>query len=160
MVRAVKFYKSALSRQLGEAVRIRRRGGQGSILNSKSEFDLCRIPRLVLKENEEEQVKHEEEEEQRELNNIMEKSQGGGSKREDQKQCRESREQSSWSVQLVRPVGLSSRPIYKLHLTHSILHNAPCTLHLTHCILHIASYTLHLAHCILHITSYTLHLPY
>ena len=47
IVRAVKFYKSALTRQLGEAVRIRRRGGQGSILNSKSEFDRCRIPRLI-----------------------------------------------------------------------------------------------------------------
>ena len=129
MVRAVKFYKSALSRQLGEAVRIRRRGGQGSILNSKSEFDLCRIPRLVLKENEEEQVKHEEEEEQRELNNIMEKSQGG-SKREDQKQLRESREQSSWSVQLVCPAD----PF-------------------TNCILHIPSYTMYLAHCFLHIVS-------
>ena len=34
-MRAVKFHKTALYRQLGEAVRIRRRGGQGSILNSK-----------------------------------------------------------------------------------------------------------------------------
>ena len=147
MVRAVKFYKSALSRQLGEAVRIRRRGGQGSILNSKSEFDLCRIPRLVLKENEEEQVKHEEEEEQRELNNIMEKSQGGAVKERIRNNVERVESSpagpSSWSVQLVRPVGLSSRPIYKLHLTHSILHNAPCTLLLTYCILNIASYTLH-----------------
>ena len=46
MVKAVKFYKSVMSRQLGEAFRIRRRGGQGSILNSKSEYDCCRIPRL------------------------------------------------------------------------------------------------------------------
>ena len=72
MVRAVKFYKSALSRQLGEAVRIRRRGGQGSILNSKSEYDRCRIPRLVLEEKEEEQIKYLEEDEQRELDKIME----------------------------------------------------------------------------------------
>ena len=41
---------------------------------------------------------------------------------------------SSWSVQLVRPAGPISRPIYTLHLTHSILHNAPCTF-----FLHIAS---------------------
>ena len=53
-VRALKVYKSVLSRQLGEAVRIRRRGGQGSILNNKSEYDRCRIPRLVLEEKEEE----------------------------------------------------------------------------------------------------------
>merc|ERR1712121_510240 len=34
---------------------------------------------------------------------------------------------SSWSVQLVHPAGPTSRPIYTLHLTHSTLHNAPCT---------------------------------
>merc|ERR1719317_1521788 len=65
--------------------------------------------------------------------------------------------QSSWSVQLVCPAGPSSRPIYTLHLTHSILHNAPCTLLLTYCILHIECYTLHLTHCTLHGASYILH---
>ena len=44
MARIVQYHKSAPSRQLGEAVRIMRRGGQGSILNSKSEYDRCRIP--------------------------------------------------------------------------------------------------------------------
>ena len=39
---------------------------------------------------------------------------------------------SSWSIQLVRPAGPTCRPIYTLHLTHSILHNA-------HSFLHIAS---------------------
>ena len=39
MARIVQYHKSAPSRQLGEAVRIRRRGGQGSILNRKSEYD-------------------------------------------------------------------------------------------------------------------------
>ena len=34
----------------------RRRGGEGSILNSKSEFNRCRIPRLVLEEIDEEQA--------------------------------------------------------------------------------------------------------
>ena len=79
---------------------------------------------------------------------------------------------SSWFVQLVRPAGPSSRsvqqvcpagpsrPIYTLHLTHSILHNAPCTLLLTYCILNNASYTLHLTHRILHIASYTLYFTY
>ena len=52
-VRAVKYYKTALTRQIGEAVRIRRRGGAGMILNSKSEFDRCKIPRLVIEEQEE-----------------------------------------------------------------------------------------------------------
>ena len=72
MVRAVKFYKSALTRQLGEAVRIRRRGGQGNILNSKSEYDRCKIPRLTIDEKEEELNKMAEKKEQEKLNVILE----------------------------------------------------------------------------------------
>ena len=68
-VRAVQFYKSALTRQLGEAVRIRRRGGAGMILNSKSEYDRCKIPRLVL---EEDTSKEQEEIESRELQSLLE----------------------------------------------------------------------------------------
>ena len=51
------FHKSALERQVGEAVRIRRRGGAGHILSSKSEFNRCHIPRLVLEEEDEEAKK-------------------------------------------------------------------------------------------------------
>ena len=47
-MRIVKFHKSALSRQTGEAVRIRRRGGEGAVLNSKGEFNRSFIPRLQL----------------------------------------------------------------------------------------------------------------
>ena len=50
VLRAVSFFKTALERQVGEAVRIRRRGGEGAVLNSKSEFDRCRIPRLIIEE--------------------------------------------------------------------------------------------------------------
>ena len=50
VMRAVKYHRTALYRQLGEAVRIRRRGGQGSILNSKAEYDRCYIPRLIVEE--------------------------------------------------------------------------------------------------------------
>ena len=64
---------------------------------------------------------------------------------------------SSWSIQLVRPALPTSRPIYTLHLTHSILHNAPCTLPLTHCLLHIASYALNLTQCLLRNMSYIFH---
>ena len=62
-MRTVRFFRSALSRQVGEAVRIMRRGGAGAILNSKSKFDRCRIPRLVLddKEDSEEEVRRKEE---------------------------------------------------------------------------------------------------
>ena len=47
-MRVVQFYSSALRRQVGEAVRIRRRGG--SVLNSRSEFNRCSITRLTLPE--------------------------------------------------------------------------------------------------------------
>ena len=61
IMRTVKYYRTALSRQIGEAVRIARRGGAGAILNSKSEFDRCHIPRLVLEEIDEEESKKQEE---------------------------------------------------------------------------------------------------
>ena len=46
-------HKTPLSRQIREAVRIRRRGGASAILNSRSEFNRCHIPRLVVEEEEE-----------------------------------------------------------------------------------------------------------
>ena len=70
-MRVVKSYKSALSRQIGEAVRIRRRGGAGCILNSKSEFDRCQIPRLTIEEQDEEKLKKRKEEEEQEMEKIL-----------------------------------------------------------------------------------------
>ena len=64
-MRIVRNFKTALSRQIGEAVRIRRRGGAGMILNSKYEYNLCKIPRLVLEELDEDQIRADEEEEMR-----------------------------------------------------------------------------------------------
>ena len=52
LMKVISFHKSALSRQAAEAVRIRRRGGEGSILNSKAEFNRSYIPRLTLVEEE------------------------------------------------------------------------------------------------------------
>ena len=49
VMRAVEFFKTALSRQTGEAIRIQRRGGGGAVLNSKSEFNRCYLPRLTWK---------------------------------------------------------------------------------------------------------------
>ena len=72
MVRAVKLFKSALTRQLGDAIRIRRRGGQGCIINSKSEFDRCRIPKLTIDEKEGELNKAAEKREQEELDLVIE----------------------------------------------------------------------------------------
>ena len=67
IMRVVRSYRSALSRQVGEAVRIRRRGGEGSILNNKSEFNRCKIGRLTIGEEEEQKPRDDDKEE------IMEK---------------------------------------------------------------------------------------
>ena len=52
-MKVVGFHRSALSRQTAEAVRIRRRGGEGAVLNSKAEFNRCFLPRLKLVEEQE-----------------------------------------------------------------------------------------------------------
>ena len=45
--------KSALSRQIGEAVLISRRGGEGAILNARGEYNRCHITRLTLGDDKE-----------------------------------------------------------------------------------------------------------
>ena len=55
ILRVVGSHRSALSRQISEAVRIRRRGGGGNTLNSKSEYNRCHIPRLGVEDKEEEE---------------------------------------------------------------------------------------------------------
>ena len=56
VMRVVQFHRSALSRQVGEAIRISRRG---VVLNSRGEFNRCKISRLsleqVIKEQDNEQ---------------------------------------------------------------------------------------------------------
>ena len=42
----VSHHRTALNRQVREAVRIKRRGGGGRILNSKAEYNRCKIQRL------------------------------------------------------------------------------------------------------------------
>ena len=58
-MRVVGSHQSALSGQVSEAVRIRRRGGIGNILNSKSEYNRCHIARLRV-EDEGEQEEREQ----------------------------------------------------------------------------------------------------
>ena len=69
-MRVVSYHRSALNRQVKEAVRIRRRGGASNILNSRSEFNRCHIPRLVLEEDGEETTKERNQEENRELEEL------------------------------------------------------------------------------------------
>ena len=54
-MKVIKFYKTPLARQIAESVRIRRRGGEGAILNSKGEYSRCHIPRLVIEDEEEQE---------------------------------------------------------------------------------------------------------
>ena len=74
IMRVVEFHRTALSRQTGEAVRILRRGGAGSILNSRGEFNRCYIPRLRVEEPSkiEELEKWEEEEVERAMTTLRE----------------------------------------------------------------------------------------
>ena len=69
IMRVVQFHRSALSRQTGEAVRIMRRGGAGSVLNSKSEFNRCYIPRLKVEEQD--KIKKMEQQEEDEMRAIV-----------------------------------------------------------------------------------------
>ena len=80
-LKVISYPRSALSRQIQEAVRIRRRGGASSILNSKAEYNRCHIPRLVVEKEDEEAVKKSLEDEkerrmkeQREMDVIWEES--------------------------------------------------------------------------------------
>ena len=60
IARAVSYHRTALKRQAGESVRIRRRGGEGCLLESKGEFNRSRIPRLVVEPVDEERYKQME----------------------------------------------------------------------------------------------------
>ena len=66
-MRVIGTARTALERQTREAVRIRWRGGEGAILNSKEEFNRYYIPRLKLEEQDVEQL---EKEEQLELDKV------------------------------------------------------------------------------------------
>ena len=71
----VSSHKTALSRQVKEAVRIRRRGGANNILNSRAEFNRCYIPRLVVEEEDKDSMEQrlvDEEQTQQEIKKIME----------------------------------------------------------------------------------------
>ena len=60
ILRVVGSKKTALCRQISEAVRIRRRGGEEEILNSRAEYNRSHIPRLQVEE--EAKIKKREEE--------------------------------------------------------------------------------------------------
>ena len=61
-MRVVESCSTALSRQIGEAIRIRRRGGEGRVLNSRAEYKRSQIPRLQLEEETKTKMREEEQE--------------------------------------------------------------------------------------------------
>ena len=68
MFKVVSVHRTALNRQVREALRIMRRGGlDGGVLNSKAEWSRSHIPRLVLEL---------EEDDQRKLRLVQEKQKG------------------------------------------------------------------------------------
>ena len=70
-MRVVSYHRTALNRQVKEAVRIRRRGGASSILNSRAEYNRCHIPRLVLEEEDEQTTKEREQLELLEMEQLI-----------------------------------------------------------------------------------------
>ena len=48
-MKVIQFHRSALSREVGEAIRIQRRGEEIT-LNSRTEYNRCKITRLSLEE--------------------------------------------------------------------------------------------------------------
>ena len=74
IMRVIGSTRTALERQTKEAVRIRRRGGEGAILNSKAEFNRCYIPRLQLEEKDIEQIEKEELQEIEDIGAVLEET--------------------------------------------------------------------------------------
>ena len=53
MMKVVQFHRTALSTQVGESIRIQKRGSMGGmVLNSMSEYNRCSIARLSLEQKE------------------------------------------------------------------------------------------------------------
>ena len=77
VLRPVRFFRTALSRQITEAVRIQR-WGEDVVLNSRSECNRCKIGRLMLETDEDKskkdknQLKMEEEEQHGEEDRTQE----------------------------------------------------------------------------------------
>ena len=71
VMKVIKYHRSALSRQIGEAIRIQRRG---LVLNSKAEFNRCKITRLSLHLGEDlDQAKQGYEQENDEMDGVGER---------------------------------------------------------------------------------------
>ena len=117
IMRVVDYHKSALQRQAGEAVRIQRRGGAGSVLNSRGEFNRCYIPRLrVVEEEVTKELELVEEQENRvvqefleEQDNMWESSKTGRRKADAREQHDQHQNQRSSSKRAGNTAGRRSK---------------------------------------------------
>ena len=77
-MKAVKFHQSAFERQIFESVKIQTIRDKHNLLNSKSEYNRCALPRLGLKMGEADfrEKRKEEEEEKRKDEDLEEKIRG------------------------------------------------------------------------------------
>ena len=71
MFKVISYHRTPLNRQIKEAIRIRRRGGATEILNSRSEYNRCHIPRLVVEVEEEGIRKAREQKEEEEIKELI-----------------------------------------------------------------------------------------
>ena len=81
--RTVRTFRSALARQVAEAVRIRRRGGD--VINSKGVYNRCKLPRLVV----EQELSQPDQPEQQEGNQVTPEDQGKTWRRTGRRRMRE-----------------------------------------------------------------------
>ena len=117
LVKAVSFHRTALGRQIREAVRIRRRGGEGRILNSKAEFNRSYIPRLVVDKQGEEEVKASLEQERQEVRNLLDKEEGewqvskmrSRESRDKKRRLHSNQDQRSWTQDMEEDQGWGGR---------------------------------------------------
>ena len=108
VMRVIGAARTALERQTREAVRIRRRGGEGAILNSKAEFNRCYIPRLRLEEQDIEKLEREE---QLEITNVNEQLDGDVQEWEQGK----NRERELNNRKYSKNLGRSSKSVQEKH---------------------------------------------
>ena len=74
-VKIIKTFTSCMVRQLWEAIRIRRRlqeqaRGDVRLLNSRSEYNRCSVPRLVVEDSYEKAASDEDAEKEEERNTV------------------------------------------------------------------------------------------
>ena len=91
-MKIIKTHQNAFQRQIHEAVRIRRRAQDAIILNSKSEYNRCKLPRLMVEDIVQEKLEEEGQEGGGELVEIEKMKE----KRKGEKDDRPTKRRKKW----------------------------------------------------------------